>query len=188
MPSWFTKAYWNAFTLWHARDEARLPYQSMDELTAIQNRRVQAMVAHAYETVPYYRDVMDNAGWCPKDFQTAADLMRLPVVTSAQLAAAPERFLSRRYATRDGVQLQSSATSGQPKEIRHDIASVFFSLAYGHRERIVLAHFTGRPDPALANHPAQPVPSPWLGAGPSHPRRATAFSAVGSLRRGQRLG
>ena len=144
MPSWFTKACWNAFTLWHARDEARLPYRSLDELTAIQNRRVQAMVTHAYETVPYYREVMDNAGWCPKDFQTAADLMRLPVVTSAQLAAAPDHFLSRRYATPNGVQLQSSATSGQPKQIRHDTASVFFSLAYGHRERIVLAHFTGR--------------------------------------------
>lgn len=144
MSSWLTKAYWNAFTLWHARDEARLPYRSMDELTAIQNRRVQAMIAHAYDTVPYYREVMDAAGWRARDFQTAADLTRLPVVSSAQVAAAPERFLSRRYATRRGVRLQSSATSGQPKQIHHDAASVFFSMAYGHRERVVLAHFTGR--------------------------------------------
>jgi len=144
MPTWFTKVYWNAFTLWHARDEARLPYRSMEELTAIQNRRVQAIVAHAYETVSYYREVMDNAGWRPEDFRTAADLTRLPVITSAQVAAAPERFLSCRYATRGGVQLQSSATSGQAKQIRHDAASVFLSMAYGHRERVVLTQFTGR--------------------------------------------
>src|SRR5450756_2294585 len=102
MSHWLAKGYWNAFTLWHALDEARLPYRLMDELTAIQNRRVQRMVAHAYATVPYYRDVMDAAGWRPEDFQTAADLTRLPVITSAQVAAAPERFLSRQYATRLG--------------------------------------------------------------------------------------
>lgn len=144
MSHWLAKGYWNAFTLWHALDEARLPYRPMDELTAIQNRRVQRMVAHAYATVPYYRDVMDAAGWRPEDFQTAADLTRLPVITSAQVAAAPERFLSRQYATRLGVQLQSSATTGQPKQIRHDAASAFYSMAYGQRERIVVAHFTGR--------------------------------------------
>jgi len=144
MPNWLAKAYWNAFTLWHARDEHRLPYRSMDELTAIQNRRVRRIVAHAYETVPHYREVMDTAGWRPRDFQTAEDLQRLPVITSAQVAADPERFVSRTFATRLGVPLQSSATTGQPKQIRHDAASAFCSMAYGQRERIVVARFTGR--------------------------------------------
>jgi len=144
MSSWLAKGYWNAFTLWHARDERRLPYRSVDELAAIQNRRVRRMVAHAYDTVPYYRDVMDAAGWRPHDFHTADDLTRLPVITSAQVAAAPARFLSRPFATRLGVSLQSSATTGQPKQIRHDAASAFCSMAYGQRERIVVAHFTGR--------------------------------------------
>jgi len=43
-----------------------LPYRSEDELLAIQSRRLQAMVAHSYDTVPYYRGVMDAAGWRQK--------------------------------------------------------------------------------------------------------------------------
>jgi phenylacetate-coenzyme A ligase PaaK-like adenylate-forming protein len=59
MPQWMNKAYWSAFTARHARADARLPYWPLDRIRAIQSRRVRALVAHAYETVPYYRDVMD---------------------------------------------------------------------------------------------------------------------------------
>ena len=144
MASWLTRAYWNSFTLWHARDEERLPYRSTDELLTIQNRRLQAMIAHAYDTVPYYREVMDAAGSQPRDFNTAADLQRLPVLSGEQVAAAPDRFLSLRYTERNGLEIHSSGTQGKPKPIRHDAASLFLALAHGHRERVVLARFVGR--------------------------------------------
>ena len=138
------KTYWNAYTLWHVRDEARLPFRPLDEITARQRRRVKGIVAHAYATVPYYREVMDAAGLAPRDFHTADDLAKLPILTGAQLARDPARFLSGGSANGPSLTLQSSGTSGFSKPISYDAAALFLALAHGHRQRHVLARFVGR--------------------------------------------
>jgi phenylacetate-CoA ligase len=138
------KTYWNAFTVWHARDEERLPYRSLDEIVGLQAKRVRAIVAHAYENVPHYREVMDRAGLHPNDFRTADDLARLPIVTGEDVARAPERFLSRDHHHRDGITILSSGTSGKRKRIDYDAAALFLTMAHGHRRRVVLARFVGR--------------------------------------------
>lgn len=144
MVNWLHKAYWNAFTLWHARAEARLPYRPLAEILAVQRRRVRAIVTHAYQTVPYYREVIDKAGLHPRDFRTAEDLARLPILTGEQVARAPEQFLSRQYATSRRLKIHSSGTSGRAKSLYYDSAALFLALAHGHRQRIVLAQFVGR--------------------------------------------
>lgn len=138
------KSYWSAFTLWHLRDEARLPYHPPGTLVALQNRRVKSIVAHAYNTVPYYRRVMDEAGLHPADFHTAQDLAKLPIQTGAQLARDPLQFRSSRFANQAVVTLQSSGTSGHPKLIAYDPAALFVALAHGHRQRLVLRRFVGK--------------------------------------------
>src|SRR5687767_3845367 len=100
-----SKAYWSAFTLWHARDEERLPYRPLDEIVGLQARRVRAIVAHAYEQVPHYREFMDREGLRPSDFRTADDLARFPVVTGEDVARTPERFLSRDRHRRGGISI-----------------------------------------------------------------------------------
>ena len=105
------KAYWTAYTLWHVRDEAKLPFRPLEEITALQNRRVRAVVAHAYDSVPYYREVMDAARLHPRDVRTADDFARLPVLTGGELARDPQRCLSRRYANGRSLEIRSSGTS-----------------------------------------------------------------------------
>jgi phenylacetate-CoA ligase len=145
MPSWLHKAYWNALTLWHMRAEARLPYRPLAQIQTIQNRRVRAMIVHAYETVPYYREVMDKTGLRPGDFHTAEDLARLPILTGDQLARDQQRFLSRRYANGRSLQLHSSGTAGRLRKINYDATALFLALAHGRRQRLVLAQFVRRP-------------------------------------------
>ncbi|MGZ5117113.1 MAG: phenylacetate--CoA ligase family protein [Burkholderiales bacterium] len=138
------KAYWNAYTLWHVRDEGKLPFRPLHEITARQNRRVRAIVAYAYENVPYYREVMDSARLNPRDFRTADDLARLPILTGGDLARDPSRFVSRRYANGRALSLHSSGTAGIAKTILYDAAALFLTLAHGHRQRHVIARFVGR--------------------------------------------
>ncbi len=144
MASWLHKAYWNAFTLWHARGEERLPYLPLEDILSIQSRRVRSIMSHAYATVPYYRRVMDEAGLRPGDFQTAGDLPKLPILTGEQLARAPEQFLSSRYTGGRSLALYSSGTLGRRKTIYYDPAAIFLCLAHGHRQRRILARFVGR--------------------------------------------
>ena len=139
-----SKLFWNIFTLWHARHEATLPFWSSDRLEELQSRRVRSIVAHAYATVPFYREEMDRAGLHPRDFHTADDLTKLPFITGNDLAEAPERFLSRKYSGSRSLSLYSSGTTGRAKYVCHDPAALFLMMAYGHRQRIVLAHFLGK--------------------------------------------
>jgi len=143
MPGLLTKAYWNVFTVWNARHETDLPFWPPEKIEEVQNRRLRRMVAHAYREVPYYREVMEERGLRPGDFQTAADLARLPLLEGKEVAAAPERFQARGYREK-AVSLVSSGTSGRAKTIRFDRAALFLSLAHGHRQRVVLRQFAGR--------------------------------------------
>lgn len=63
-----SKLYWNAYTLWHARREARLPYTPVDQILAMRDQRFRGMVKHAYQTVPFYRRLLDDLRLVPGDF------------------------------------------------------------------------------------------------------------------------
>lgn len=143
MPRPSERAYWSAFVLWHARHETSLPYWSSERILEIQSRRVRAMVRHAYATVPFYRDAMDAAHLRPADFQSAADLSKLPLIDSAQVARSPNQFLSRQFAPGSWLRLESSGTSGLRKPVYYDPTALMLALAHGHRQRVVLARFVG---------------------------------------------
>jgi phenylacetate-CoA ligase len=144
MPNLADKAYWSAFTLWHTRNEAQLPYWEPDRIRALQDRRVREIVKHAYETVPYYREVMRERGLRPAHFQTADDLAQLPVLTGDQLARDPRRFVSSEFNRGPGLVLYSSGTSGRRRVIHYDAAALFLALAHGHRQRLVFGKFVGK--------------------------------------------
>ena len=54
---------------------------STEELRALQLRKLQALLHHAYSRVPYYRQAWDGAGIHPQDVHSLADFARFPVVT-----------------------------------------------------------------------------------------------------------
>ena len=137
MTTVLTRAYWNAFTLWHARTEGRLPYRPLQEIVAVQTRRLKSMVEHAYANVPHYRDAMNRTGLRPGDVRRADDLALLPLISGGDLAADPERFTSSRHAPAHALPLHSSGTSGRVKVVRYDHAALFMALAHGHRQRVV---------------------------------------------------
>ena len=87
---------------------------SIDELRALQLKRLQATLHHAYRNSPVYRRKFDQAGVHPDDCRTLADLARFPMTTKADLRdhypfgmfAVPREKLVRIHA--------SSGTTGKP--------------------------------------------------------------------------
>ena len=78
-------------------------------------RRTQAaalhrLLLHAYERVPLYRQLYDEAGFDPRAFRGLDDLEQVPVLTTERLkAAAPSEVVSRGV---DPSRCQTVATSG----------------------------------------------------------------------------
>jgi phenylacetate-CoA ligase len=135
---------WSAYAFLKSRAESRLPFLPVEEIISRQNRKIRSIVSHAYATVPFYREAMDQARITPDDIQTSSDLEQLPLIAGNELAESPERFYSSLYSPANTLTLQSSGTNGMAKRVRYDYAALFEALAHGHRQREVMAQFVGR--------------------------------------------
>src|SRR6266436_6112991 len=97
---------------------------SRDELQALQLKRLQWTLRHAYDHAPHYRAVFEAAEFHPNDLKSLADLARLPFTTKKELRdhypfgmfAVPREQVARIHA--------SSGTTGKPTVVgytRNDI-------------------------------------------------------------------
>src|SRR4051812_31137936 len=96
----------------------------VDELRALQLERLRWTLRHAYEHVPHYRRVFDDAGVHPDDCRELADLARFPFTTKADLRAnypfgvfaVPRAEVARVHA--------SSGTTGLPTVVGYTRADI----------------------------------------------------------------
>ncbi|WP_410650828.1 phenylacetate--CoA ligase PaaK [Amycolatopsis sp. cmx-4-54] len=87
---------------------------TIDELQALQLKRLRWTLRHAYDNVPFYRRKFDEAGVHPDDCKALEDLAKFPFTTKQDLRdnypfgmfAVPEAQVSRIHA--------SSGTTGKP--------------------------------------------------------------------------
>lgn len=135
--------YWSAYTFVHAQREQQIPWQSLETTLATQRRRVRQIVRHAWESVPFYREAMQARGLRPEHFRNAEDLAQLPLIDGRIYSENPGRFRST-HVQGDVLSITSSGTTGRTKQFDYDGRALFLSLAHGHRQRHVLAHFTGK--------------------------------------------
>jgi phenylacetate-CoA ligase len=88
------------------------PRERLDRLRRL---KLQRLIAHAYERVPYYRRLMDQAGVRPADIRDSSDLRKLPVTTKADLRRAGQDCLSNEMQA--STVLHTSGHSGVPFEV-----------------------------------------------------------------------
>jgi phenylacetate-CoA ligase len=97
---------------------------SRDELTALQLRRLQSTLHHAYDKVAHYRQAFDAAGVHPSDCKSLADIAKFPFTTKADLRAqypyglfaVPREKVVRIHA--------SSGTTGKPTVVGYTQADI----------------------------------------------------------------
>ncbi|NOR62823.1 MAG: phenylacetate--CoA ligase [Rhodobacteraceae bacterium] len=99
---------------------------SLDEIQALQLKRMKWSLNHAYKNVPFYRASFDAAGVHPDDLHSLADLAKFPFTVKQDLRdnypfgmfAVPRDQISRVHA--------SSGTTGQPTVVgytKNDIST-----------------------------------------------------------------
>ena len=97
----------------------RHPGASHETLDRFQGAKLSFLVAHAHRHVPYYRHLFDSAGVRPADIRHAADLVRLPVSSKADLRGRPVGDLVARGVRADRLILRYTAGStGEPTRVR----------------------------------------------------------------------
>jgi len=86
-----------------------------EQLRQLQNEKLARLVEHSYATVPFYREVFDSRGLRPEDVRTVDDLVKLPIVTKAEIRENfPDRIVSEAFKNTKLVTLTSSGSTGEP--------------------------------------------------------------------------
>ena len=85
----------------------------VEEIKKLQSAKLVKQVAHAYNNVPYYRDLMDKKGVKPEDIHGIEDLYKLPFIEKSDLRETyPDGM--RAMPLEDCVRIQStSGTTGK---------------------------------------------------------------------------
>jgi phenylacetate-CoA ligase len=141
---WLTRLMWSAYLAYQLQGQAKYPFRSPAVIQRDRERRVRAMVAHAYRHVPYYRQTMDRLGLRPRDFRGAADLSQLPLLEREQVQRDPLSFVSRARPPDRYLRLRSGGSTGAPRTVYHDTRALFQNAAMRERERTSFVALIGR--------------------------------------------
>jgi phenylacetate-CoA ligase len=110
----------------------------------VRDQRLRRIVRYAAQSVPYYRDLFRRERIDPREIRAADDLERLPLIDREVVRRDPERFVSTSRRGRQSVAFLTSGSSGSPLTVLHDRDSLLANIAYGERERSVVARLCGK--------------------------------------------
>ena len=85
---------------------------SRDQLISWRNERLREIAVHCYETVPFYRGVMDEGGINPASIKDEESLKALPIITKADVKANPSAFVSSKTREMNTLHVHTSGTTG----------------------------------------------------------------------------
>lgn len=85
---------------------------SKEQLIDWRDEKLRDLVQHAYKTVPYYRETMDEGGIDPASIRSGEDLAKLPLLTKDMVKANPEKFVSNEIGKMNVLHVHTSGTTG----------------------------------------------------------------------------
>lgn len=93
---------------------------SFNELQAFQDEQVIRTINHAYQTVPYYRRIMDERKLKPSDFLSTSDLIKLPILTKDMVRNLGNELLSTAVPPSQRVYGHTGGTTGKSLQLYSD--------------------------------------------------------------------
>ncbi|MGD0494751.1 MAG: hypothetical protein ABSB28_01770 [Candidatus Bathyarchaeia archaeon] len=117
-------------TLARCYELSRNQWLKETELQKLQEKRLRAIVKHAYENVPLFRRKFDRAGLKPTSVQGLEDLTKLPLTTKQEIRAGiPHESISKKQDFNEYLCVSTSGTSGGPMPVFYDDRFMEYSVA-----------------------------------------------------------
>ncbi len=123
-----------AWNLYHLMKSQWQPYE---ELSDLQNKKLRAIIRHAYENVPFYRQKFNSAGVSPEDIKTVDDLLKLPITTKQEVKENfPDRIVAKDVDISKCWLPHTSGSTGMPLKVAYDEAAEDFQKAVALRPNL----------------------------------------------------
>jgi len=127
-------------------ERERWPQEALEEY---QRTRLQELVRHAYESVPYYRRIFDERGLTPGDVRSPSDLPRLPLLTREDVRRNLPDLISSRVPRESLAMGRTSGTTGSPLQFYWDRDMRFMNNIADWRQKAVAGLTHGQPHAVL---------------------------------------
>jgi len=143
MTTWLRRAAGNAYVLAQLAGQRGIPFAPRERVERLRDARVRRLVRYAAATVPFYREMFQRLSIDAREIRSANDLERLPLVEKDDVRRDPERFVSTSKLGRNSIPFVTSGSTGERVCIRHDRLGLLANIAFGERERQVIARTIG---------------------------------------------
>lgn len=122
-PFWFRRK-WLAQTQWFSEQELR----------ELQLELLKRLVSHSYNTVPYYRKLMEQRGINIERIKKLEDIKLFPILTKKDVLLAGDSIVSAKYPRWLLTKAFTGGTTGTPLILRRDIFSIGNEHAFVRRQ------------------------------------------------------
>jgi len=112
----------------------RTQWLSTADLQTLQLMLLQKLVRHCYNSVPYYRKIMDERGISPEGIKTLEDIKQFPILTKNDVILAGNSIVSTKYPCWLLAKAFTGGTTGTPLKLRRDIFSIGNEQAFVRRQ------------------------------------------------------
>ena len=105
-----------------------------EELEELQNKKLRALIKHAYDNVPYYHQLFRKLDFKPEDIKKKEDLTKLPILTkSIAQKNYPAGLRAKNSSNKNILPWSSGGSTGQPVQFFRDKNELSFDWAAAFR-------------------------------------------------------
>lgn len=99
----------------------RTEWLSEKELLRLQDDKLQKLVRHCYENVPYYKRVFMERNLTLDDIRTRSDLVKLPILTKQLIKEHYDELISKDISSRKYLEGSTGGSTGTPMRFNEDM-------------------------------------------------------------------
>jgi len=115
----------------YVEDLEESQWYTKEKLEEIQLERLKIMIKHAYNNVPYYRELFDRIGLKPQDINTTDDLRRIPILEKQTLKERKGNFIAKNIIRRNLIPWTTGGTTGTPLTLYTTKDAIQYNFAFG---------------------------------------------------------
>ncbi len=106
--------YKNDHSLKYFQELNESQWWSADEITALQFKRLQALLSHAYQNIPYYSQKFKEARLELGDIKTLDDLPKLPILTKQDVRENLSDLVAKNFPRSNMIPYSTGGSTGEP--------------------------------------------------------------------------
>tara|TARA_B100000315_G_C14478947_1_gene541977 strand:- start:259 stop:762 length:504 start_codon:yes stop_codon:yes gene_type:complete len=104
-------------------------YWPLHKIQELQKDKLDRLITHAYNTVPYYKNVFDNRGLRPKNIQDFSDLKKIPILKKQNLRESLNELISKQNNSNELYLNSTGGSTGIPVKVYQDQNYISWSTA-----------------------------------------------------------